>query len=158
MSNNDSGLLFFGVFVSIWVTYFLFSWKQRQLEYRMLWGMTNFAVTEQPRPDFSGIWRRSPIDGKLEISTNYMSAIFRISVSYSVLLIMICIVVGAMISIFLSRTFFLKVAPDYAANIINILLALNTQFFNLVFLFVAKKLTDFGMLLSIITHIFARKS
>ena len=107
--------------------------------------MTNFATNEQPRPEFSGFWRRSPINGKLELVSNFLISILRICFSYFIILALTIIVIASVVSIFLLRPTLNEITPANSSNIISLMLALDTQIFNQIFLLVAKKLTDFGI-------------
>ena len=54
-------------------------------------GMSNFAATEQPRPDFVGHWRRSPIQGNIEIKGSTNVFFCRVVFSYSIILTLVCV-------------------------------------------------------------------
>ena len=53
--------------MSLWTTLFLETWKERQVEKAMQWGMTGFAVSERPRPQFEGREIHSPVTGLPEL-------------------------------------------------------------------------------------------
>mmetsp|Transcript_11500 Transcript_11500/g.34626 ORF Transcript_11500/g.34626 Transcript_11500/m.34626 type:complete len:837 (-) Transcript_11500:25-2535(-) len=57
----------YAVAMSLWTTLFLETWKERQVEKAMQWGMTGFAVSERPRPQFEGREIHSPVTGLPEL-------------------------------------------------------------------------------------------
>ena len=55
--------LIMAVFMSVWSTFFLESWKATQARHKMQWGMTGFEDSERDRTEFEGRELHSPVTG-----------------------------------------------------------------------------------------------
>lgn len=55
------------IFNLIWNTIFMEKWKRKNSELSLNWGIFDLDITDQPRAQFYGEQRVSPITGKLEL-------------------------------------------------------------------------------------------
>ena len=54
------------IFMSLWTTFFLKSWSEKQTTAKMEWGMNGFEELERERTGFQGLTIHSPVDGMPE--------------------------------------------------------------------------------------------
>ncbi|KAJ1451508.1 calcium-activated chloride channel-domain-containing protein [Pelagophyceae sp. CCMP2097] len=105
------------IFMSLWATLFLESWKATQATAKMQWGMTGFEAAEQDRPDFDGKSIHSPVTGMEEKYFPPTEKLRRTVVSY--LQVALCMLYVALLNAgvfymyaFLSRWPSLHAFPD----------------------------------------------
>lgn len=143
-------LPFFGIFIALWATLFLESWKRKQSTHVMKWGMKGFEAEETTRPQFNEVAAEipSPVTG---LPTRWYSHVLyrgKISVSTVVVGVMIAIVLVCVTSVFLLRAFLVKSQRDqkipagtagYIAAFVN---AVQIHILNMVYAKVARRLND----------------
>ena len=63
---DSPAIPYFTVFMSIWATLYLESWKRKEKRTALRWGMIDFEQEQQSRPEFDLIaeLRESPVSGK----------------------------------------------------------------------------------------------
>ncbi|RHY35867.1 hypothetical protein DYB30_003370 [Aphanomyces astaci] len=82
----------FGLFMCVWSTIFLETWKREQNVWAMKWGMSDLADDENTRPQFTGEPFASPINGVTSLYFPPTKKYTRVAMSWSVLLLLISIV------------------------------------------------------------------
>jgi anoctamin-10/anoctamin-7 len=136
-------LPFVGAVAAVWATLFLEFWKREEATLRSDWGMTNFVVKEQPRPEFDGERVRSPVDGTLIKHFPWYRRIVRFVFSQTVIWGFIAVVLAIVISIFFLRQA-LKRWNERAGLIITSLVnAVQIQILNVMYGVIADKLNEF---------------
>ena len=100
---NTSFMPYFSVFVAIWSTLYLESWKRKENYYAMIWGTEGYELDEQVRPEFKGFQIPSPVNGATYEYFPVLEYILRQLKSSIVITICILVVIGAVGSIFLLR-------------------------------------------------------
>lgn len=65
---DSPSIPYFTVFMAIWATLYLESWKRTEKETACRWGMIDFEQEQQARPEFDAIsfYRESPVTGQQE--------------------------------------------------------------------------------------------
>eukprot|EP00615_Pteridomonas_danica_P014832 CAMPEP_0114382610 /NCGR_PEP_ID=MMETSP0102-20121206/4209_1 /TAXON_ID=38822 ORGANISM="Pteridomonas danica, Strain PT" /NCGR_SAMPLE_ID=MMETSP0102 /ASSEMBLY_ACC=CAM_ASM_000212 /LENGTH=489 /DNA_ID=CAMNT_0001538439 /DNA_START=18 /DNA_END=1488 /DNA_ORIENTATION=+ len=65
---DSPSIPYFTVFMAIWATLYLESWKRTEKKTACRWGMVDFEQEQQPRPEFDAIsfFRESPVTGQQE--------------------------------------------------------------------------------------------
>ena len=65
---DSPSIPYYTVFMSLWATLYLESWKRKEKTTALDWGMIDFESEEQSRPEFEAIafYRESPVTGKQE--------------------------------------------------------------------------------------------
>ncbi|XP_023191345.1 anoctamin-8-like isoform X3 [Xiphophorus maculatus] len=99
-TSQDICCVVFALFNVIWATLFLERWKRREAELAYRWGTLDTPVEslEEPRPQFRGVKRCSPITGCEEFYyPAWKRAMFRWLVSLPVCLLCLCFVFLAML-------------------------------------------------------------
>jgi len=96
---------YFSVFIALWATLFLEFWKRKESTVAMRWGMTEYEENEQPRPQFKGVEKRSPIDSSPLLFFPMSEKRKLILESQSIIWTVISIVIGAVASIFVLKYF-----------------------------------------------------
>jgi hypothetical protein len=92
----DSNLLVapYSIYLCIWTATFLSLWTRRENELKFLWGSEHFENEEETRRQFVGVMEINPVTKKVKLkqasSGRYMG---KLSCSYMVSLLMICIVI-----------------------------------------------------------------
>ncbi|KAG7266814.1 hypothetical protein CRUP_008647 [Coryphaenoides rupestris] len=97
---NDICCVVFALFNVVWATLFLERWKRREAELAYKWGTldTPAESLEEPRPQFRGVKRCSPITGCEEFYyPSWKRALFRWLVSLPICLLCLCFVFLAML-------------------------------------------------------------
>jgi len=61
--NDATMLVVFAAAVSVWFIFMLESWKRKEWQHILVWGMSHFFTAESERPEFEGEIRPSLIDG-----------------------------------------------------------------------------------------------
>ena len=54
----------FALFMAAWSTFYLEKWKVKEIRTAVRFGMVGFEDEEQDRPEFEGVFTKSPVDGK----------------------------------------------------------------------------------------------
>ncbi|XP_056911937.1 anoctamin-8 isoform X1 [Takifugu flavidus] len=99
-TSQDICCVVFALFNVVWATLFLERWKRREAELAYRWGTldTPAESLEEPRPQFRGVKRCSPITGCEEFYyPPWKRALFRWLVSLPVCLLCLCFVFLAML-------------------------------------------------------------
>ncbi|XP_054889189.1 anoctamin-8 isoform X3 [Poeciliopsis prolifica] len=99
-TSQDICCVVFALFNVIWATLFLERWKRREAELAFRWGTldTPAESLEEPRPQFRGVKRCSPITGCEEFYyPAWKRAVFRWLVSLPICLLCLCFVFLAML-------------------------------------------------------------
>ncbi|XP_043988926.1 anoctamin-8 isoform X1 [Gambusia affinis] len=99
-TSQDICCVVFALFNVVWATLFLERWKRREAELAYRWGTldTPAESLEEPRPQFRGVKRCSPITGCEEFYyPAWKRAVFRWLVSLPVCLLCLCFVFLAML-------------------------------------------------------------
>ncbi|KAM3604321.1 uncharacterized protein V6R79_009408 [Siganus canaliculatus] len=99
-TSQDICCVVFALFNVVWATLFLERWKRREAELAYKWGTldTPAESLEEPRPQFRGVKRCSPITGCEEFYyPPWKRALFRWLVSLPICLLCLCFVFLAML-------------------------------------------------------------
>ncbi|KAM6990312.1 anoctamin-8-like isoform 4-T4 [Tautogolabrus adspersus] len=99
-TSQDICCVVFALFNVVWATLFLERWKRREAELAYRWGTldTPAESLEEPRPQFRGVKRCSPITGCEEFYyPPWKRALFRWLVSLPICLLCLCFVFIAML-------------------------------------------------------------
>ncbi|KAM3836118.1 anoctamin-8-like, partial [Diretmus argenteus] len=99
-TSQDICCVVFALFNVVWATLFLERWKRREAELAYKWGTldTPTESLEEPRPQFRGVKRCSPITGCEEFYyPPWKRAVFRWLVSLPICLLCLCFVFLAML-------------------------------------------------------------
>ncbi|XP_041847909.1 anoctamin-8 [Melanotaenia boesemani] len=99
-TSQDICCVVFALFNVVWATLFLERWKRREAELAYRWGTldTPAEPLEEPRPQFRGVKRCSPITGCEEFYyPPWKRAVFRWMVSLPICLLCLCFVFLAML-------------------------------------------------------------
>uniref|UniRef100_A0A7N6AM72 Anoctamin n=1 Tax=Anabas testudineus TaxID=64144 RepID=A0A7N6AM72_ANATE len=99
-TSQDICCVVFALFNVVWATLFLERWKRREAELAYRWGTldTPAESLEEPRPQFRGVKRCSPITGCEEFYyPPWKRALFRWLVSLPICLLCLCFVFLAML-------------------------------------------------------------
>ncbi|XP_052473901.1 anoctamin-8 isoform X2 [Carassius gibelio] len=98
-TSQDICCVVFAIFNVVWATLFLERWKRREAELAYKWGTldTPAESLEEPRPQFRGIKRRSPVTGCEEFFyPPWKRRMFRWLVSFPICILCLCFVCLAM--------------------------------------------------------------
>jgi anoctamin-10 len=138
----------FACFIVLWAAIFYEWWKQEEVKYSVVWGQTDFEEDQVERVDFSGVFRRSPVDDSREQYFSSWQRLLRILASTLVTLFMIGIVIGVIIALFELRQYLFeewqgKWQEDYIASLIATINAIQILIFNAIFNFIALTMTRF---------------
>jgi hypothetical protein len=137
-------LPFFGVAMAVWATLFLEVWKRKQAALCSDWGMHNYEDKEGIRAEYFGDRVRDPTSGKMTKIFPAIWAIFRAFISQVVVWSLICVVLAAVVSIFILRKTLRASVGVVAGNLITaIIQAIQIQILNYVYSLVSEKLNDY---------------
>ncbi|XP_066504262.1 anoctamin-8 [Hoplias malabaricus] len=128
-TSRDICCVVFALFNVVWATLFLERWKRRGAELAYKWGTldTPSESLEEPRPQFRGVKRCSPVTGCEEFYyPPWRRRLFRCLVSFPVCILCLCFVFLAMLICFELQEFVMgiKELPRVARFIPEILLAI----------------------------------
>ncbi|XP_023316482.1 anoctamin-4 isoform X2 [Trichogramma pretiosum] len=103
---DNPSTVFFAIFMSFWATTFLEMWKRRQQVLAWEWDMTKGEVDEEPRPEFEAsvkTFRINPVTREREPYLPVWSRTMRYIATGSIVLFMICVVLGAVLGTIIYR-------------------------------------------------------
>ncbi|CRL03590.1 CLUMA_CG016250, isoform A, partial [Clunio marinus] len=103
---DNPATVFFAIFMSLWATTFLELWKRKQSMVAWEWDLHNVENDEEPRPEFETsvkTFRINPVTREKEAYMPYWHKFFRLMATGSVVLFMICIVLGAVLGTIIYR-------------------------------------------------------
>uniref|UniRef100_A0A8C1UKU9 Anoctamin n=1 Tax=Cyprinus carpio TaxID=7962 RepID=A0A8C1UKU9_CYPCA len=128
-TSRDICCVVFALFNVVWATLFLERWKRRGAELAYKWGTldTPAESLEEPRPQFRGVKRCSPVTGCEEFYyPPWRTRVFRWLVSFPVCILCLCFVFLAMLVCFELQEFVMgiKELPRVARFIPKIMLAI----------------------------------
>uniref|UniRef100_A0AAR2JVY6 Anoctamin n=1 Tax=Pygocentrus nattereri TaxID=42514 RepID=A0AAR2JVY6_PYGNA len=128
-TSRDICCVVFALFNVVWATLFLERWKRRGAELAYKWGTldTPAESLEEPRPQFRGVKRCSPVTGCEEFYyPPWRRRLFRWLVSFPVCILCLCFVFLAMLICFELQEFVMgiKELPRVARFIPEIILAI----------------------------------
>ncbi|XP_073682319.1 anoctamin-8 [Garra rufa] len=128
-TSRDICCVVFALFNVVWATLFLERWKRRGAELAYKWGTldTPTESLEEPRPQFRGVKRCSPVTGCEEFYyPPWRRRVFRWLVSFPVCILCLCFVFLAMLVCFELQEFVMgiKELPRVARFIPKIMLAI----------------------------------
>ncbi|KAJ8011299.1 hypothetical protein DPEC_G00056710 [Dallia pectoralis] len=128
-TSQDICCVVFALFNVVWATLFLERWKRREAELAYRWGTldTPAESLEEPRPQFRGVKRCSPITGCEELYyPPWKRTVFRWLVSLPVCLLCLCFVFLAMLVCLEMQEFVMEIKelPSITRFIPKILLAI----------------------------------
>jgi hypothetical protein len=137
----------YSVFMSVWATVFLESWKRRESSLSIMWGTTKFEQVEVPRPQYQGIKRRSPITDEMEEiyfppSKRIKLIILAVSVSLLILSLVLGIVAGLIVLKWQITDSLIIGGFNLAGPVCSVLNAIQIIFFNTIYGRLARVLTD----------------
>lgn len=147
-SPDAESVPYFAGLMALWSALFIESWKRKENETSMKWGMTGYEEAEQVRPQFKGEKIRSPITGHPSLYFSRMERFGRVVFSQTMISLMVLTVIAVVAMIFAIRI----AISDTGANIggmnlggivSSILLALQIQFLNGFFGEIALKLNNY---------------
>ncbi|XP_035379301.1 anoctamin-8 isoform X2 [Electrophorus electricus] len=128
-TSRDICCVVFALFNVVWATLFLERWKRRGAELAYKWGTldTPAELLEEPRPQFRGVKRCSPVTGCEEFYyPPWRRRVFTWLVSFPVCILCLCFVFLAMLICFQLQEFVMgiKELPRVARFIPEIILAI----------------------------------
>jgi anoctamin-10/anoctamin-7 len=142
---------YFSVFMALWVTVYLESWKRKENEIAMQWGMTGFEETEQTRPQFRGVERPSPVTGRMELFYPRLEKYKHMTYTQTIITLFIGVVAVCIVAIFFLKAFLLESPRDkevaiggtaLGGIIASLLNAVQIQIFNFLYGEISIKLND----------------
>ncbi|TRY53871.1 hypothetical protein DNTS_002813 [Danionella cerebrum] len=146
-TSQDICCVVFALFNVVWATLFLERWKRREAELAYKWGTldTPAESLEEPRPQFRGIKRRSPVTGREEFHyPPWKRRMFRWLVSFPICILCLCFVCLAMFVCLELQEFVMetKELPSICRFIPKILLAITVTVCDEVYKKIALWLND----------------
>ncbi|XP_029309461.1 LOW QUALITY PROTEIN: anoctamin-8 [Cottoperca gobio] len=146
-TSQDICCVVFALFNVVWATLFLERWKRREAELAYRWGTldTPAESLEEPRPQFRGVKRCSPITGCEEFYyPPWKRALFRWLVSLPICLLCLCFVFLAMLLCLELQEVVMEIQelPGITRFIPKILLAITVTICDEVYKKIAKWLND----------------
>lgn len=134
-------LPFYGIVITVWSIFMLEYWKRKQIKYALKWGMIGFEASEPERPEFKGEMIISYVDGKKMLYFPKGAQAHRKSWSFTAIYTFIFLVIGVVAGIYYMRYTLQPKIGSYASTVASILNAVQIQVFNMIYQFMANKLT-----------------
>ena len=142
---NSPQIPYFAGFMALWATFYFEFWKRKEKSTAMKWGMSEVEKTMQTRPAFTGIKIPDAITGKPMIYFSPTKKLCRVSFSVIITFVLLSFIVGWVALIFYIRAEMKYDTIDgqnIASIFSSILLAIQIQVTNQIYMSVAFKLTD----------------
>jgi len=154
--NDDSGSVLFAVFLSLWATLFLESWKRKNAELAFKWNMLDFEQIEKTRPEFvgedkAGVWVNGVFveltaddSGQKQPQSVYFNPVtrlVRIVCGLPFIFTLIVVAISSTLGVITIRVVLQKIDKNYAiaASIVN---AIAIIILNMVYFKIATALTN----------------
>lgn len=132
----------FSFIISMWAVIMLEFWKRKEKRQAYEWGMTDFEANERDRPDYRGTVIKSFITGELVRYYPTAKRTKYTSQSYIIVFLLICLVVGAVVGIYVMR-YQLELHNFPQAQVLcSVVNALQIQFLNALYGFLANELSE----------------
>ena len=140
---NSRAMPFFSAFICLWAITMLEFWKRKQARNALEWGTNDFETYETDRPDYRGSRVTSYINGEMILYFPPEERNKYVNQSSLVVVVLICVVIGIVASIYVIRQSFIDNGVDVAdaqtyASAIN---ALQIQLANYGYNLLATELT-----------------
>eukprot|EP00604_Paraphysomonas_vestita_P001703 CAMPEP_0174817746 /NCGR_PEP_ID=MMETSP1107-20130205/254_1 /TAXON_ID=36770 /ORGANISM="Paraphysomonas vestita, Strain GFlagA" /LENGTH=652 /DNA_ID=CAMNT_0016028733 /DNA_START=1071 /DNA_END=3029 /DNA_ORIENTATION=+ len=132
----------FAVFIVIWAVIMLEFWKRKEKMTAIEWGMIGFEDEEVNRPEFKGETKKSLINGQFVMYFPPKQRMVLIAQSSAVIATLILVVIGAVTSIYIIKRALAEPLGSNAQTVASILNSVQISVFNLIYSFVADKLTE----------------
>jgi anoctamin-10/anoctamin-7 len=136
----------FSMFITLWSSLFLESWRRQEAKLRAQWGMVNFVQRERTRAEFVGAVTRSPIDGTVIRDFSLLRKTLRVMFSYSVISALLMVIVSSVIGVFFLRAVLLEWSPSAGSVMTALINALQIQLSNVGYGRLSARLNDYGAL------------
>jgi hypothetical protein len=146
---NAEIMPYFATFMAFWATLFLEYWKRKEITTAMEWGTVGFEQEELPRPQFTGVLKPNPINGRDYIYFPYSEKIRRLVQSSMIISVFVLAVVCAVGGIFILKLILTHMAVmtqggiGFGGIVASIANAVVIQVMNAIYGEVAIQLTDF---------------
>ncbi|CAF0799103.1 unnamed protein product [Brachionus calyciflorus] len=155
---DNPSTVFFSIFMSIWTVLFTEFWKRRQAILQFEWDVIDFEKKNEPlRPEFESKvtqTRQNYITGEEELYVPTRTKLYRYTISFSTLLLMMCLVLALVIGFIGYKLIVMAILPKNSdRNLIYWTTLITAGFINLFFIVVlnsfyiwlAVKLNDFEL-------------
>jgi len=132
----------FSFIISMWAVIMLEFWKRKEKRQAYEWGMTDFEVNERDRPDYRGTVIKSFVTGEMVRYYPSSKRYKYTTQSYIVVFLLICLVVGAVVGIYVMRyQLELRNFPQ-AQTLCSVVNALQIQLLNALYGFLANEMSE----------------
>lgn len=124
----------FAIFLTFWATAFDQFWGRREKVLAWKWGTMNLSDVEMQRGDFVGKFEKDEVTGRMKVveQKNNITK-FKKIMSYSFILTLIFVVIGAVISIFLFRAYMLTIDELWGMILPGLLNAIQIKIMNMIY-------------------------
>ncbi|CAF0848775.1 unnamed protein product [Brachionus calyciflorus] len=148
--------VFFSVFMAVWTVLFIEFWKREQSKLQFEWDVIDFEKKNEPiRPEFElkvNTKRKNPVTGEEEPYVPFMKRLSRYFVSFSMVLLMVCLVLALVVGVIVYRVSLIMAFPkDTDQTWVSLMTSVSAACINLFLIIIlsrfyswlAVKLTDF---------------
>jgi len=135
----------FGLVMTIWTSFFVAFWKQKQNMLMVEWGMHKFYEKEISRPAFKGKHIRSAVDGSIILYASIFWQRLRVCFTYLVVLILLGFTVLGIVGIYSTKTYWtdqIGLSNEYSGYVISSSSALWIIILDYILCYVAEYLTE----------------
>jgi len=145
-------LPFFAVIISFWSFIMLEYWGRTSKDAALRWGMLSFEKTETDRPEFIPDHHiQNFVTGELISSADSKSMVYvsmkkqrrRYMLSLSVISVMVMLVISVVLGIYFLKFYLNNEIGTLASVVASVLNSVQIAVFNVIYNFVAKKMTQF---------------
>jgi hypothetical protein len=127
-------LIVFAVFVNIWSTIFIETWKRQQARLAFRWGQHHHRDHESIRPEFQhSVKRISAVDGRIEKHFHCCARIKRLLLSQTIIFTFVVVVCAATFGTLVIRNLLQRWNPTYGVFLTSCINALQIQIMNVVY-------------------------
>lgn len=133
----------FAIFLTFWASFFDQLWGRKEKILAWHWGTSNLSEIEMQRGDFIGKFEKDEVTGRMKVIEKKSSlSRFKKILSYSFILTLIFVVIGAVVSIFLFRAYMLSVDEVWGMILPGLLNAVQIKIMNIIYDKLAVVLND----------------
>ncbi len=131
---NVSYLIVFALFVNIWSTVFIETWKRQQARLAFRWGQQHHRDHESVRPEFQpSVERISAVNGKKEKHFHFCARIKRLLLSQTIIFTFVVVVCAATFGTLVVRNLLQRWSPTWGVFLTSCINAVQIQIMNVVY-------------------------
>mmetsp|Transcript_27800 Transcript_27800/g.27488 ORF Transcript_27800/g.27488 Transcript_27800/m.27488 type:complete len:332 (+) Transcript_27800:75-1070(+) len=141
MNGAEVAFMLYAWMLSIGSTFMDQIWVRREKTLAWEWGVSEFEVHEEQRPEYKGVYQKDPISGKMKkINENEKHACVKNMLTISMIAFFVSLVIASLIAIFIYRSY--NNIDSWGPRVAGLFNAIQIKILNIVYQKISAQLTD----------------